>query len=52
MDNKNSIGDARTPQPGETMFDTMKYRRSETGKDQEAFRANSVSYIKIQIMFK
>ena len=29
-------------------FDTMKYRRSET--ENETFRANSVSYIKIHIM--
>ena len=27
---KNSIGDARTPQPREIVFDTVRYRRSET----------------------
>ena len=44
--------DACTPQPGETIIDTMQYGRSETEKDQETFRAKSVNYIKIQIIFK
>ena len=49
---KNSIGDAHTPQQGENIFDTMRYRRSERKKDKETFRAKCVSYIKVQIMFK
>ena len=38
--------------PGETICDIMRYYRSETNKDKETFRTNSVSYMKIQIMFK
>ena len=30
IENKNSIRDARTPQPGEIFFNTMRYRSSET----------------------
>ena len=50
LSHKNSIRDACTPQPGEIIFHTMRIRRSETEADQETFIANSVSYIKIQIM--
>ena len=49
---KSSIRDVCTPQPGKSCFDTMRYRRSETEKDQENFRAKSINYLKIQIMFK
>ena len=49
---KNSIKDACTPQPGETIFNTTRHRRCEPEKDQEICRANSVSYLKVQIIFK
>ena len=49
--NKNSIRDARTPQPGEIVFHTMKYRSSEKVQRSGYFHS-SVSYIKLQIMFK
>ena len=48
---KNSIRDARTPQPGECVFNTMTYRSSETVQRPEDFQ-RSVTYIKVQIMFK
>ena len=47
----NSIRDARTPQSGEIVFNTMRYRSSETVQRSGYFN-NSVSYIKVQIMFK
>ena len=46
---KNSIRDARTPQPGEIFFNTMGYRSSETVQSSRNFQS-SVSYIKVQIM--
>ena len=49
--NKNSIRDARTPQPGEIFFNTMKYRSSVTVQRSRYFQS-SVSYIKVQIMLK
>ena len=39
-----SIGDARTPQPGEIVFNTMRYRSSETVQSSRYFQS-SVSYI-------
>ena len=47
----NSIRDARTPQPGEIVFNTMKYRSSETVQRSGYFHWN-VTYIKVQIIFK
>ena len=44
---KNSIRDARTTQPGEIIFNTMKYRNSETVQRSGYFQS-SVSYIKLQ----
>ena len=46
---KNSIRDAHTPRPGEILFNTMRYRSDTV--DQDTFRANSLSYIKVQMMF-
>ena len=48
---KNSIRDARTPQPGEIVFNTMTYRSSETVQRPGYFQ-RSVTYIKVQILFK
>ena len=48
---KNSIRDARTPQPGEIVFNTMRYRSSETVQRSGYFQS-SVSYIKVKMMFK
>ena len=48
---KNSIRDARTPQPGEIVFNTMKYRSSKTVQRSVYFQS-SVSYIKAKMMFK
>ena len=45
---KNSTRDARTPQPGEMVFNTMRYRSSET-VHRLGYLQNSVS---VQIMFK
>ena len=36
---KNSIRDAHTPQPGEIVFNTMRYRNSETVQRSGYFRA-------------
>ena len=47
---KNSIRDTRTPQPGEVIFNTMKYRSAEQVQRSRYFQS-SVSYIKLQIMF-
>ena len=49
--NKNSIRDARTPQPGELVFNTMRYKSSETVQRLGYFQS-SVSYIKVKMMFK
>ena len=43
---KNSIRDASMPKPGETVFNTMRYRCGETVQRSEYFHS-SVSYIKI-----
>ena len=43
---KNSIGDARTPRPGEIFFDTMRYRRNETLQRSGDFQ--SISDVKFQ----
>ena len=51
LSNKNSIRDARTPQPGEIYFNTMGYRSSEIVQSTRYFQS-SVSYIKVQIMLK
>ena len=48
---KNSIRDARTPQPGEIVFMGMRYRSSETVQRSGYFQS-SVSYIKVKMMFK
>ena len=48
---KNNIRDARTPQPGEIVFNTMKYRSGEKVQRSGYFQS-SVSYIKLKIMFK
>ena len=47
---KNSIRDARTPQPGEVVFNTMRYRSRETVQRSGYFQS-SVSYKKVQMMF-
>ena len=43
---KNSFGDACTPQPREIVRKVNQY------KGQETFRVNSVSFVKVQIIFK
>ena len=43
---ENSIRDARTPQPGDIVFNTMRYRSSETVHRLGYFQS-SVSYIKV-----
>ena len=43
--------DARTPQPGEIFFNTMRYRSSVTVQSSRYFQS-SISYIKVQIMLK
>ena len=48
---KNNIRDAHTPQPGEIVFNTMRYRSGETVQRSGYFQS-SASYIKLQIMFK
>ena len=48
---KNSIKDARTPQPGEIFFNTMRYRSSVTVQSSRYFHS-SVSYVKVQIILK
>ena len=48
---KHSIIDAYTPQPGETVFNTMRYRSSEIVQRSGYFQS-SVSFINVQIMFK
>ena len=48
---KNSIRDARAPQPGEIVFNTVRYRGSETVQRSGYFQ-RTVSYIKVQTMFK
>ena len=45
---KNSIRDARTPEPGEIVFNTMRYRSSETVQRSGYFQG-SVSYIKLKL---
>ena len=51
LSRKNSIRDAHTPKPGEIVFNTMRNRSSETVQRLGYFHS-SVSYIKVQIMFK
>ena len=48
---KNSTRDAHTLQPGEIVFSTMRHRSSETVHRLGYFQS-SVSYIKVEIMFK
>ena len=48
---KISIRDARTPQPGEIFFITMRYRSSETVQRSGYFQIR-VSYIMVQIIFR
>ena len=48
---KNSIRDARTPHPGEIVFNTMRYRSSEPIQ-RSGYLQTSVSYIKLQTMLK
>ena len=45
---KNSIRDAHTQQPGEIVFNNMRYRSSQTVQRLGYFQS-SVSYIKLQI---
>ena len=45
---KNSIRDAHTPQPRETIFNTMRYRSSETVQRLGYFQSS----VSVQIMFK
>ena len=47
----NSIRDARTLQLGEIIFNNMRYRSSETVQS-SGYCQSSVSYVKVQIMFK
>ena len=49
---ENSIREASTPQPGEIIFNTMTYRSSETVYLRHKYFQRSVTYIKVQIMFK
>ena len=49
VNKKNSIRDARTPQTGEMVFNTMRYRSSKTVQRSGYFQS-SVSYIKLQII--
>ena len=44
----NSIRDARTPQPGKIVFNTMRYRSSETVHRLGYFQSS----VSVQIMFK
>ena len=44
---RNSIRDARTPQPGEIFFNTMRYRSSVTVQSSRYFQS-SVNYIKVK----
>ena len=46
--NKNSIRDARTPQPGEIVFNTMRYRNCEPVHRLGYFQRS----VSVQIMFK
>ena len=48
---KNSMRDARIPQPGEIVFNTIRYRSGETVQRSGYFQG-SVSYIKVKMMFK
>ena len=48
---KNCIRDAHTPQPGEIVFNTLRYRSSETVQRLGYFQS-SVSYITVKMMFK
>ena len=48
---KNSIRDARTPHPRKIVFNTIRYRSSET-VERSGYFQSSVSYITVQIMFK
>ena len=45
-----AMEDACTPQPGEIVFNTMRYRSSDTVQRSGYFQS-SVSYIKLQIIF-
>ena len=45
---KNSIRDAHTPQPGEIVFNTIRYRSSETEHRLGYFQSS----VSVQIMFK
>ena len=45
---KNSIRDARTPQPGKIAFNTVRYRSSETVQRTGYFQSS----VNVQIMFK
>ena len=45
---KNSIRDARTPQPGKIVYNTMRYRSSETVHRLGYFQSS----VSVQIMFK
>ena len=45
---KNCIRDARTPQPGRIVFNTMRYRSSETVHRLGYFQSS----VSVQIMFK
>ena len=47
--NKNSFRDAHTPQPREQVFNTMRFRSSETV---QIYFQSSVTYKKVKIMFK
>ena len=51
MGKKSSIGDASIPQPGKIVFSIMRYGSGETVQRSGYFQS-SVSYIKVQIMFK
>ena len=45
---KNSIRDARTPQPEEIVFNTMRYRSNETVHRMVYFQSS----VSVQVMFK
>ena len=48
---KNSIGDARTPQPRQNIFNTMRYG-STVSVQSSGYFPSTVSYIKVQTMLK
>ena len=46
---KNSIGDALTSQPGEIVFNIMRYKRSKTVQRSGDFQSKQVNFVKVPI---